>query len=174
MIVLSAATGASKPAGAPTQTIKISGVVSAAGRHKGTKGGTIVVSGEDIKLAHAKVNASGRAGGGRVLIGGDWGGGRANTSLVKNQSAKLEAFVVPTATTVSVDRASTINASTTRRGDGGKVILWSDSKTTFAGTIFARGGRQGGDGGFVEVSSHRLLNYSGTTDTRAPKGFVGT
>ena len=26
----------------------------------------------------------------------------------------------------------------------------------------------------MEVSSHRLLNYSGTTDTRAPKGTVGT
>src|SRR5262245_1933414 len=174
MIVLSAATGASKPVRAPAQTIKISGTLQAAGKRPGTKGGTIVVSGEDIKLAAAKINASGRAGGGKVMIGGDWGGGRANTSLVKNQSAKLEAFTVPTATTVSIDAASTINASATRRGDGGKVVLWSDSKTTFAGTIFARGGRQGGDGVFVEVSSHRLLNYCGTTVTRAPKGSVGT
>src|SRR5262244_3678968 len=38
----------------------------------------------------------------------------------------------------------------------------------------ARGGAKSGDGGFVEVSSHQLLNYSGTTDTRAPKGTVGT
>src|SRR5215467_6524391 len=38
----------------------------------------------------------------------------------------------------------------------------------------ARGGAKSGNGGFVEVSSHRLLNYSGTTDTRAPKGTVGT
>jgi hypothetical protein len=42
-------------------------------------------------------------------------------------------------------------------------VLWSDSETTFAGTILARGGARSGDGGFVEVSSHRLLNYSGTT-----------
>jgi hypothetical protein len=54
------------------------------------------------------------------------------------------------------------------------VVLWSDSETTFAGTILARGGARSGDGGFVEVSSHQLLNYSGTTDTRAPKGTVGT
>jgi hypothetical protein len=73
MIVLSAATGGSKPAGAPAQTIKISGTLSAAGKKKGTEGGTIVVSGEDIKLASARVDASGRAGGGKVLIGGDWG-----------------------------------------------------------------------------------------------------
>src|SRR6266700_2745515 len=127
MIVLSAATGGSKPAGAPAQTIKISGTLSAAGKKKGTEGGTILVSGEHIKLASARVDAS-----------------------------------------------TTINASATGRGNGGKVVLWSDSETTFAGTILARGGARSGDGGFVEVSSHQLLNYSGTTDTRAPKGAVGT
>jgi hypothetical protein len=40
MIVLSAATGASKPAGAPTQTVKISGTLEAAGKKRGTQGGT--------------------------------------------------------------------------------------------------------------------------------------
>src|SRR5262244_3474436 len=174
MIVLSAATGASKPAGAPTQTVKISGTLAAAGKKKGTEGGTILVTGENIKLASARIDASGRAGGGKVLIGGDWGGGKPNKSLVTNPSAKLESFVIPAATTVSVDAGTTINASARGRGNGGKVVLWSDSETTFAGTILARGGAKSGDGGFVEVSSHRLLNYSGTTDTRAPKGTVGT
>jgi filamentous hemagglutinin family protein len=174
MIVLSAATGASKPAGAPAQTVKISGTLSAAGKKKGTEGGTILVTGENIKLASARIDASGRKGGGKALIGGDWGGGNPNTSLVKNSSAKLESFVIPTATTVSVDAATTINASAKGRGNGGKVVLWSDSETTFAGIILARGGAKSGDGGFVEVSSHQLLNYSGTTDTRAPKGTVGT
>ena len=174
MIVLSAATGASKPAGAPTQTVKISGTLEAAGKKRGTQGGTILVTGENIKLASARVDASGRAGGGKVLIGGDWGGGNPNKNLVSNPSAKLESFVIPTATTVSIDAATTINASARGRGNGGKVVLWSDSETTFAGTILARGGAKSGDGGFVEVSSHQLLNYSGTTDTRAPKGTVGT
>ena len=174
MIVLNAATGGSKPAGAATQSVKISGTLAAAGKKKGTQGGTILVTGEDIKLASARVDASGRAGGGKVLIGGDWGGGNPNKGLVANPSAKLESFVIPTATTVSIDAATTINASATGRGNGGKVVLWSDSETTFAGTILARGGAKSGDGGFVEVSSHQLLNYSGTTDTRAPKGTVGT
>src|SRR5262252_8970153 len=156
MIVLSAATGASKPAGAPAQTVKISGTLAAAGKKKGTQGGTILVTGENIKLANARIDASGRKGGGKVLIGGDWGGGNPNTSLVKNSSAKLESFVIPTATTVSVDTATTINASARGRGNGGKVVLWSDSETTFAGTILARGGAKSGDGGFVEVSSHQL------------------
>jgi len=174
MIVLSAATSASKPAGAPAQTIKISGTLSAAGKQKGTQGGTILVSGEHIKLANARIDASGRAGGGKVLIGGDWGGGKGSTSLVSNPNATLEKFGVPTATTVSVDAGTTISASARGRGNGGKVVLWSDSETTFAGTILARGGARAGDGGFVEVSSRGQLNYSGATDTRAPKGATGT
>src|SRR6266404_6210939 len=169
MIVLSAATGGSKPQGAPTQAIKISGTLSAAGKKKGTQGGTILVSGENIKLASARVDASGRAGGGKVLIGGDWGGGNPNKSLATNPSAKLESFAIPTATTVSVDAGTTINASATRRGNGGKVVLWSDSETTFAGTILARAGARSGDSGFVETSSHGQLAFTGNVDTRAPR-----
>src|SRR5207253_3082237 len=110
----------------------------------------------------------------KVLIGGDWGGGHPNTSLVSNPSAKLATYVIPTATTVSVDAATTINASATGRGNGGKVVLWSDSETTFAGTILARGGTKGGDGGFVEVSSHGQLAFTGNVDASAPRGRAGT
>ena len=56
----------------------------------GTKGGKIKVTGEHIAVAGANIDASGRAGGGKVLIGGDWAGGKPDTSLVSNQSAKLE------------------------------------------------------------------------------------
>src|SRR5262249_32748498 len=76
--------------------------------------------------------------------------------------------------TLSVDAATTINASARSEGNGGKAVLWSDSQTTFAGTIFARGGDNGGNGGFVEVSSKGQLAYAGTVDTTAPKGTTGT
>src|SRR5207249_10157866 len=102
-----------------------------------------------------------------VMIGGDWGGGHPNLSLVDNQSARLETYPIATATTVTVDVATTIDASTKDSGHGGKVVLWSDSQTTFAGTIFATGGALSGNGGFVEVSSGGQLNYLGTADTRA-------
>ncbi len=138
MIVLAAATGASKPAGAPAQTIKISGTLSAAGKDRGTKGGTIVVSGEHIKLKQANLDASGRRGGGKVMIGGDWGGGNPNKSLVKNnQSATLENYAIGTATTVTIDGRTTINASATR----------------------PRRRRQGGD--LVRHPNHLCRNYSG-------------
>ena len=54
------------------------------------------------------------------------------------------------------------------------MILWSDVQTTFAGTILARGGELGGDGGFVEVSGKQQLAFTGNVDTRAPHGPTGT
>jgi hypothetical protein len=81
---------------------------------------------------------------------------------------------VPTASTVSVDAASTINASATRNGSGGKVVVWSDQLTSFAGLIKATGGTLGGNGGFVETSSHGVLNYAGTVDVSAAAGAFGT
>src|SRR5215813_12339786 len=172
-IVLGAATADTKGAGLPKQTVRIGGTISAAGKDKGSKGGTVVVTGEDIQVAGARIDVSGDAGGGKVMLGGDWGGGRP-TLTVDNQSAKLESYKIATATTLSVDAATTIDASARSQGNGGKVVLWSDSQTTFAGTIFARGGDTGGNGGFVEVSSKGQLVYAGTVDTTAPKGTTGT
>src|SRR5438874_8004382 len=106
-IVLGAATAESKGAGAPTQTVKVSGTISASGKQKGTKGGSVVVTGEAIEVAGAKIDVSGDAGGGKVLLGGDWGGGNPNKGLVTNQSAALESYKIANATTLSVDAATT-------------------------------------------------------------------
>jgi hypothetical protein len=140
-IVLGAATAASKGAGAPKQTVRISGTVSAAGKRKDTKGGTVIATGENIEVTGARIDVSGRTGGGSVMLGGDWGGGHPTSAgLVNNPSARLEGYQIATASTVTVDATTTINASARDSGNGGKVILWSDTLTTFAGTILARGG----------------------------------
>jgi hypothetical protein len=173
-IVLGAATADSKPTGAPTQTVKVSGTISAAGKQKGSKGGSVVVTGENIQVAGAKIDVSGDTGGGKVMLGGDWGGGNPALGLVGNQSATLESYKIANATTLSVDATTTIDASARSAGNGGKVVLWSQSETTFAGTIFARGGDSAGNGGFVEVSSKGALSFAGTVDTRAPNGRAGT
>jgi filamentous hemagglutinin family protein len=173
MIVLGAATSARKPAGTPTQTVKVSGTLSAAGKQNGTTGGTIEVTGENVQLSGATINAAGQAGGGAVLVGGDWGGGHPNTGLVSNPSAYLQPYVVPTANSVSIDAATTINASATNTGNGGKVIVWSNDATTFYGTILAKGGPQSGQGGFVETSGHQLT-FNGMVNTGAPNGPSGT
>jgi filamentous hemagglutinin family protein len=177
MIVLSAATEKTKPAGAPVQTVKVSGTLKATGtKQAGTrggeqtptaKGGTVIVTGENIVVAGARIDVSGDNGGGKVLIGGDWGGGKPDKSLVSNPSAVLETYLLPTATTVSVDAATTIDASAKMTGNGGKVILWADNQLTFAGTILALGGKTFGNGGFVETSA-KTVDISGSVN--APGG----
>ena len=52
--------------------------------------------------------------------------------------------------------------------------MLSAGTTTLAGSISARGGPAGGDGGFVETSGQTLtLGPSATVDTRAPQGLTG-
>ena len=167
MIVLGAATADTKPPGSPTQTVTVSGKLSAKGKRKGTTGGTIIVTGENIAVSGASINASGKAGGGTVLIGGDWGGGHPNTSLVSgNASATLQPYAVPNSSTVSIDAATMIDASATATGNGGKVIVWANQATTFLGTILAKGGAQSGNGGFVETSGGTLTSTAASTRRR--------
>jgi len=161
--IVLAATTADKGCAQP-QPIRVSGKLSAAGKKAGTKGGTIIITGAHIRVAGATINASGREGGGKVLIGGDWAGGKPDKSLVSNQSATLESNAIPTAATVAVDSATRIDASAKDRGDGGKVVLWSDQVTTFAGTVLTLGGTHFGKGGLVETSSGGQLDATGSVN----------
>lgn len=174
MIVISAATAATKPAGLPVQAVKISGKISAAGKQKNTKGGTVVITGENIALTGATIDASGLNGGGVVLIGGDTSGGRLNPAVASIPTAALESYAVATASTVTVDAASKIDVSAKDTGNAGKTIVWADQSTNFSGTILALGGSLSGNGGFVEVSGHERLAYAGWVDTSAPRGERGT
>jgi filamentous hemagglutinin family protein len=121
------------------------------------RGGDITITGAKIALDGAQIDASGAGGGGSIRIGGDFAG----------------RGTLPRAGTVSGDAQTVINADALERGDGGQIVLWSDEYTQFAGALSARGGAQGGDGGFVEVSSKLTLNYTGLADQRAPLGKWG-
>ncbi|MCX7311944.1 MAG: filamentous hemagglutinin N-terminal domain-containing protein [Alphaproteobacteria bacterium] len=169
-IILGAATRGTKMAGDPTQTVKVSGKISAQGRRRGQTGGTVQITGEDIQLTNAKVSVAGRAGGGTALIGGDIGGGKGNPYA----TAALQQSAVPTASTVSIDSSSTIDASAWGSGNGGKVVVWADKATSFYGDIQARAGIRSGNGGFVEVPGKEQLAFHGTVDTSADNGKRGT
>ncbi|WP_238254419.1 beta strand repeat-containing protein, partial [Methylorubrum podarium] len=143
--------------------VAVSGRLDATGKGtlgKGTAGtgGAVTVTGRDIGLTQARIDVSGRAGGGSVRIGGGRQGGGP----------------LPHAAEVRTDAATTIRADATRRGNGGDVVVWSDASTRFAGTISAKGGARGGDGGQAEVSSKGWLAYSGTTWLTARNGRFGT
>ena len=125
----------------------------------GTKGGSIEVLGKRVAVTdQAQLEASGDAGGGTVLVGGDAHGANPD---------------VQNATMTYVGPNASIKADATQNGDGGMVIVWSDDYTQFYGAISARGGAQSGNGGFVETSG-ATLKASGTVNTSAPYGTIGS
>jgi hypothetical protein len=55
------------------------------------------------------------------------------------------------------------------------VAIWSDGSTIFNGSITARGGKEGGNGGQVETSGeHLTVGKPAVVNTLAPKGKVGS
>jgi filamentous hemagglutinin family protein len=141
----------------------VSGELSAQGRGDGAgggqAGGRIEVLGDRVFLAPgARLDASGTAGGGSVHVGGDWQG-RGDT---------------PRASATTVAAGASIAADARGQGAGGEVVVWSDGRTAYAGSISARGGAAGGDGGRVEVSGRGTLDFAGTVDAGSPRGAAGS
>ena len=143
-------------------TTIVQGKVDVTAPSAGAKGGKVELLGERVGLFNgAKVDASGGAGGGTVLVGGDYLGGQTPKAELKDL-VKQEAEPVKNAkATVMADTAE-IKADATVSGDGGKIILWSDEYTGFYGDLFARGGVAGGNGGFIETSSKDNLQAMGS------------
>lgn len=139
-------------------TLLASGSIEAKG--SADKGGEIRLLGNQVGLTgNASIDASGQTGGGSMLIGGDRHG---DNPAVQNA---WRTYFGPDAT---------VKADAIQSGDGGKVIVWSDDITRFHGNVFARGGANGGNGGFAEVSGKEFLIYRGMTDLSAPNGNLGT
>jgi filamentous hemagglutinin family protein len=126
----------------------------------GTKGGQVEVLGKSVVVTdNATIDASGSAGGGSVLLGGDAHG--SNAQIINADTAYF-------------GKDAIIRADATDSGNGGKVVVWSNTATNAYGQIFARGGVNGGDGGFVETSGHTLDVNGIRVNTLAPKGKTGS
>jgi filamentous hemagglutinin family protein len=140
-----------------TGTVSVGGSLDVSGA-AGQTGGRVVATAHHVGLFDARINASGDAGGGVVLIGGDYQG--------QNPA-------VPSATAVYISADSAIHADANNQGNGGQVVVWANESTRAYGHISARGGNHGGDGGSVETSAHRLDVQGLTVDTRAHDGQTG-
>ena len=128
-------------------------------RGSGGTGGTVKLLGQQVGMVNtALVDASGTAGGGAVLVGGDYQG--------KNPD-------IQNAQRTFVRASATIKADSLEQGNGGKVVVWADEISRYYGSISAKGGSQGGNGGFVEVSGKRDLDFLGAVDVAAPFGTGG-
>lgn len=139
-----------------TGDIKINGVLDATGGDNAI-GGTVKLLGNRVALQdQALVDVSGGTGGGEALIGGNQLG----------QGPERNASVAVIAPAPGEGRCPD-------SGDGGRVILWSDVYTGFYGKIAARGGSNGGNGGFIETSSKDNLQAYGSVDAAATNGKGG-
>lgn len=166
------------------------GTISAAGTEAGQSGGNIRITGRTIGLQSfdppllfvppppapgasdsGLIDASGAAGGGRVLLHATAVAGVAESGAI------------------AVGAGTQIRADAGQAGNGGDVRLMAERTLRAFGTISARGGAAGGDGGFVETSGGYALPAADigvgglqggfdvrgiTIDTEAPHGKTGT
>jgi filamentous hemagglutinin family protein len=140
-------------------TVLASGAIEATGTGAGERGGTVhLLAGHVGVLDHAQINVSGSAGGGTVLVGGDFQGANA---------------AIPNARATYLGVDATIRADAIADGSGGKIILWADDSTRAHGGLSARGGAQGGDGGLIETSGHWLDVAGVRADAGAAQGRRG-
>ncbi len=142
----------------PDGTVDVGGTVNASGTGAGQTGGAINVAGGTVNVNNgATINASGDAGGGAIQIGGGLHG--------KGTIANSKATNIGNAT---------ISANAITKGNGGTVAIWSNGTTSFAGTVSATGGSQGGNGGLVETSGGNVqVGAAGKVVTSAAKGSTG-
>ncbi|MHB1057643.1 MAG: beta strand repeat-containing protein, partial [Rhodanobacter sp.] len=134
--------------------VENSGNINVSGMHGGS---AQMLSDQDVNVS-GSVDASGTLGGGDIRIGGGQHGGE---GLLASANSTLGA-------------GATLNADATQSGNGGSVVVWGNRSSTIVGSLSARGGVQGGNGGAIETSAdHVHIADSARVNTLAPNGQAG-
>ncbi|MBU3599119.1 filamentous hemagglutinin N-terminal domain-containing protein [Polynucleobacter sp. 30F-ANTBAC] len=130
-------------------------------------GGKVSLKGNNIALrSGSKTTATGATGGGDIEVGVNSFNQESLENSIKNNN--LASFV-------TVESNAIIDTSAIQSGNGGRINIWSLAKTSVAGNLYARGGAQGGNGGFIETSSigNVDINQGLKVDTSSPNGRSG-
>ncbi|KPF66968.1 hypothetical protein IP84_14140 [beta proteobacterium AAP99] len=123
-------------------------------------GGEVRLVAQDITLASgSSTRATGELGGGTVNVGGG----------LRGQDASI-----PNARNTTVEAGAVVDVSATGRGNGGTAVIYATDLATIHGDLIARGGAQGGNGGFIETSGKKHLHMTGRVDAGAARGRAGT
>lgn len=143
---------AGQSSGSPSGVVN-QGTLDVRGEGASGLGGKVEIRGQRLALADGSlIDASGEQGGGTVRVGGLAHG-------VKTDS--------PNAETAVVASGATVRADALRDGRGGEVVVWADQSAEVHGTLSARGGVRGGNGGFIETSGRQSLDVAGANVSTA-------
>ncbi len=126
-------------------SLRHSGAIRATGLVRNADGSIALVAKDSVTI-DGSVDASGETGGGAVHV---------------------------EAQRITVGENGVIDASATAEGDGGEVVLFAEDSLAVHGEILARGGAQGGDGGFIETSGLKRLDIRRAPDASAANGRAG-
>ncbi|HEY4079199.1 MAG TPA: YDG domain-containing protein [Burkholderiaceae bacterium] len=141
-------------------TLSDGSATRADGANAGSSGGKIELLGHQIDLQNGSaVSANGASGGGIIYVGGGAQGKDAS---------------VPNADAVYFAPGASISADALNSGDGGHIVLWSNTATRAFGSLSAHAGANGGNGGFIETSGGWLAAQPSKLDVSAPLGKAGT
>ena len=135
--------------------VSLSGTLAAKGNRG--QGGRIDLTGSNVTILGALIDASGATRGGVINIGGDAHGGG----------------TLAHALSTDIDSTTIIRADALDNGSGGAITVWSDGQTTAQGTFTARGGSNGGNGGTIETSGQVLSVNGITVNASATNGKPG-
>lgn len=140
--------------------VRIAAKLDASGKNANQSGGNITITGYQILVdSGSTLDVSGSKGGGNIYIGGNYQG----------------KGPLPHANAVVIAPNSQLIADAINTGNGGNVIVWSDALTKVYSDISARGGALSGNGGFVETSSHGVLQIGNiNVRTLAAHGNAGS
>ena len=110
---------------------------------KGGKGGNIDLTGDRVEISNAKIEATGNLMGGKVRIGGDYLGGQ-DLTIMDNKNVYGFVSRFGDQPSIQNSKQTIVKADTnidvsSKKGQGGTAVVWSDQMTDFEGKINARG-----------------------------------
>ncbi len=140
-------------------TATIEGKIDASNPTQGQTGGKVLVLGDRVDLLNAAhLDVSGDAGGGKILVGGDY-----------------QSVEIPLSSSTYISPEATIKADALTRGNGGQITVWGSESNRVYGNLSARSGVQAGNGGLIETSGGNLIYVVGIrADASATNGTSGT
>ena len=107
--------------------------------NKGGKGGNIDLTGDRVEISNAKIEATGNLMGGKVRIGGDYLGGQ-DLTIMDNKNVYGFVSRFGDQPSIQNSKQTIVKADTnidvsSKKGQGGTAVVWSDQMTDFNGKI---------------------------------------